>query len=444
MSIPFTPFDQVASLAEKVLETSVADETEVVWFERRYGTEDSRREQSASAEDQAAPLITVLIRVVEGGRVGWHRTETPDLHLLQGGARQALAVSRCQPKLETSPVLPTDRSEIELSAPLLDAEIAELRPDRARNLLRSWCGDGLTGELSWSDTRVAVFNSHGVERAAACTEISLQATARGGTTGTGISAGAARSLETLRADTITERARRLATSEPVAEAPDEPVPVVLTSEASIQLINSLNIFALSGRAFLDGTSFLTKHRNIQVFDRALHLRDDATRLEGAPFPFDLEGSAKRPLDLIVEGQPSTPALNLQQGVEAGLQSTAQAVGGQDALFGNLFVLPGEAAPEDLLAACDGGLFIGWLDPPECYDPTQLHFRVRARGVREIRSGRLGAPLPDLYWEMSLLRAFARLRGIGRSSIVCATPSTPLGAISSPPIALTEADGFETA
>ena len=444
MSSPFTPFDQVASLAEKVLETSVADETEVVWFERRYGAESTEREEPSSSEEQATPLITVLVRVVEGGRVGWHRTETPDLHLLQGGARQALAVSRCQPKLKTLPVLPTDRGEIELSAPLLDPEIAELQPTRAREILSSWCGEDLTGELSWSDTRVAIFNSHGVERAAACTEISLQTIARGGESGTGLSSGAARSLDSLDADIITERARRLATSEALGEAPTEPVPVVLTSEATIQLINSLNIFALSGRAFLEGTSFLTKHRNIQVFDRALHLRDDATHPEGAPFPFDLEGSAKRPLDLIVKGQPSTPALNLQQGAEAGLQSTAQAIGGQDALFGNLFVLPGEAAPEDLLAACDGGLFLGWLDPPECYDPTQLHFRVRARGVREIRSGRLGAPLPDLFWEMSLLRAFARLRGIGRSSIVCATPSTPLGAISSPPIALTEADGFETA
>lgn len=444
MSDLFTPFDRVASLAEKVLETSVADETEVVWFERRYGSEKSKDAEPSSETDQVPPLTTVLIRVVEGGRVGWHRTETHDFHLLQSGVRQAMAVSRCQPKLKTSPVLPTERDEIEIVAPLHDPELAELEPKRARELLHTWFDDDLSGELSWSDTRVAVFNTHGVRRAAACTEISLQATARSSATGSGFAAGAARSLDHLGPDIITERARGLATTEAIGEAPTEPVPVVLTSEATIQLINSLNIFALSGHAFLDGTSFLTKHRNIQVFDRSFHLRDDATSADGAPFPFDLEGSAKRPLDLIVEGQPSTPALNLQQGAEAGLKSTAQSIGGQDALFGNLFVLPGETGAADLLAACDGGLFIGWLDAPECYDPTQLHFRVRARGVREIRSGRLGAPLPDLFWEMSLLRAFARIRAIGRSSIVCATPSTPLGAISSPPIALIEADGFDRA
>lgn len=439
MTESFTPFERVSSLATKVLETSVADETEVVWFERRYGLATT----SDKDPEQTPPLITVLIRVVEGKRVGWHRTGTDDLHLLEGGVRQALAVAKCQPKAKALPVLPTNTEAISVSDSLHDPNIGELQQKEARRRIRTLCKDDLEGKLSWSDTRVAVFNSHGVRRAASCTEVSFEATTKT-SPGSGFAAGSARSLVDLEPENTAERARRLKTSKTPAELPSGPLPIVLTSEATTQLINSLNIFALSGHAFLEGTSFLTKHRNIQVFDRAFHLQDDGTRTDGVPFPFDLEGSVKHPLELIVKGQPCTPALSFQQGAEAGLQSTAQAIGGQDALFGNLFVLPGEAAPDDLLAACDGGLFIGRLDAPECYDPTQLHFRIRARGARAIRSGRLGPPLPDLIWAMSLLRAFARIRAIGRNTVVCATPSTPLGAISSPPIALTQADGFSIA
>jgi predicted Zn-dependent protease len=219
------------------------------------------------------------------------------------------------------------------------------------------------------------------------------------------------------------------------------VPVLFTGEAVIELLNVLNTFAFSGRAFVEGTSFLARHRNVQVFDRGFNLCDDGTRTPGLPFPFDLEGSPKAPLDLIVDGQPSTPALTYQQGAETGLVPTAQAVGGQDALFGNLFLLPGEASEEELLAAADGGIHVGWLDRPECFDPGHLHLRARARGVRRVEGGKLGPPLPELVWEDSLLRALARLRAVGRDPVVRAVSSTPLGAISAPALVLTESEGF---
>ena len=162
-----------------------------------------------------------------------------------------------------------------------------------------------------------------------------------------------------------------------------------------------------------------------------------------PFPFDLEGSPKRRLELILEGQPSTVALNKYQGAEAGMRPTAQSVGGQDALFGNLFLLPGSASEDELLAAADGGIRIGWLQPPECFEPSQLHFRAIARCAQRIENGRLGATLPDFAWEESLLRAFARLRAVGRESAVHSTPTTPLGAIAAPAIVLADAEGFHS-
>ncbi|MEM7351019.1 MAG: metallopeptidase TldD-related protein [Acidobacteriota bacterium] len=440
MSQPaFTPYDQVAATFEKVLETSPADETELVWFERKYGVASTDDSQPSTLE---APRLTVLIRVVEGGRQGWHRTDSSHVSELETGLRQALALAKVQPKVKKRPVLPTDKRDLRFAAQLLDREVSELEPQAASEMVRSWCGQELSGRLDWSETRLAVFNNHGLRRAAASSELSFGAECNGGRS-LSRAAGSARSLQGLDAESICARARH-PPAEATAELPTGPVPVLLEPEAVIALLNVINTFALAGRTYLDGTSFLVRHRNVQVFDRSLNLRDDGHREPGVPFPFDLEGSPKRSLDLVVDGQPSVVALNQYQGAEAGMQPTAQAVGGQDALFGNLFLLPGDTAADDLLAAAEGGIRIGWLDPPECFEPSQLKIRTTARCVRRIENGRLGAALPDFVWEESLLRALARLRAVGHEGVVHSTPTTPLGAISAPALVLADSEGFHSA
>ncbi len=436
MSEPnFIPFDQVSSAFERVLAASPADETEMVWFERKYSTVSSAGDRRDST---GRPRLTVLLRVIEGGRQGWHRTDSSQANELETGMRQALALAKVQPKIKKRPVLPTDKRDLRFSAKLLDRRVSDLDSRRARELLRDWCGRDLRGHLDWSETRLAIFNSHGLRRSAATSELTFEAACdRGGRAG-----GSARSLKALGAEAICDRARRCCGQGTSGEMPPGRVPVLLAPEGTIALLNVLNTFALAGRTYLDGTSFLVRHRNLQVFDQSIHLLDDGHRLPGVPFPFDLEGSPKRPLELIAKGQPSTVALNQYQGAEAGMRPTAQAVGGQDALFGNLFLLPGEASEEEVLAAADGGIRIGWLDPPECFEPSQLRIRTVARCVHRIENGRLGAALPDLVWEESLLRALARLRSIGNEMVVHSTPTTPLGAIAAPAIVLADAEGFQ--
>lgn len=436
----FISFDQVLQTFERVLEVSIADETELVWLERRYGAVSQPAADGPGDGDFLEnPRLTVLVRVVESGRQGWYRTETPDPHLLESGVRQALALSKVQEEAKRRPVLPRPR-DLVMPEDLFDPEISDLDLPTARQHLERWCEGGLQGRLSWSETRLAIFNSHGLRRKARATEATFFAGAGSGV-GMGRACSSARSLAGLHADAIRQRALDTACTEAVASVDAGSYPLLLAPEVSIELINLLNTYALSGRSYLDGTSFLSRHRNIQVFSRNFHLSDDGTRVPGLPFPFDFEGSPKIPLELIAKGQPSTPALTKYQGGQAGLEPTAQAVGGQDALFGNLFLQPGEASVRELLEAADGGLFIGWLDSPECYDPSQLHFRATARSVRRIRNGRLAEPVQDQVWEESLLRAFARLRAIGCDPLMRTTPTTLLGAISAPALVLDGSDGL---
>ena len=61
--------------------------------------------------------------------------------------------------------------------------------------------------------------------------------------------------------------------------------------------------------FRDGSSALAAARGQSLFDPALTLRDDGTDPAGLPFPFDLAGVAKRPLDLVAAGVVATPAVD---------------------------------------------------------------------------------------------------------------------------------------
>ncbi len=174
---------------------------------------------------------------------------------------------------------------------------------------------------------------------------------------------------------------------------------------------------------------------MQVFDRALNLRDDATDPAGLPFPFDLEGTPKRPVELIERGTPRTPALDQRQAAVLGLPPTAHAIAGADARAENLFLEPGDCSEDDLLGRADGGIRIGWLEPLECFEPTRLQVRALLRGVRRIRDGRLAEPLPDLVWETSLLRTFSSLLGVGREPARRLSRDGYFGGTSAPTIAV---------
>jgi predicted Zn-dependent protease len=197
----------------------------------------------------------------------------------------------------------------------------------------------------------------------------------------------------------------------------------------------LNREAFSAAAYHEGGSLLREHLGVQVFDRALSLRDDATDPDGLPFPFDLEGTPKRPVMLIEQGIPRTPAADQRQAAVLGLQPTAHAIGGADARAGNLFLQAGEHDESALLGLSDGGIWVGQLDSLECFEPRRLKVRATLRGVRRIRDGRLAEPLPDRVWERSLVKSFADIGGVGSAATRCMGDAGYLGGTSAPALAI---------
>jgi len=427
------PMDQIVQRIDKTIKSSPADETEIVWIERLSSRVVGRDRQ---LQEDDLNDRTILIRVVDRKRVGSHRTSTSNPAELDGAVRAAIAQSRSRQPLPGLLHFSADDSPLKCERRRLwDPQIAELDHRQVAAMFEPWLAHRGTTCLEWTQARVAVINSRGVRRQAEVTSAAVE-TRTSRSPGAGRAAAASRFLDHLRPGNVVDRSRKLRVSGDVAELPAAPVALVLSPEATCKLIDILNRVAFSAVSYYSGSSFLREHLDVQVFDRAINLRDDGCDPKGMPFPFDLEGSPKHPTHLILKGSPKTPALDQRQAAQLGLSPTAHAIGGNDARAMNLYLEPGEESDTELIRSVGDGVWIGWFDGVECFEPSRVQIRALARSVRRIENGTLTAAMPDLIWEDSLLRAFSNLLGIGSLAVQQISSDRVLGGISTPAIAFT--------
>jgi len=351
-----------------------------------------------------------------------------------------MAQAKMHDPLPGMPHLPSDATALAEAAGIFDPEVAKLDGPAARRLLQPLAQASEAARLGWCSGAVAVLNSRGVRRSALASGVDLEVR-HGRGVGAGWAAHAARRLDGLAPGEVFEAARARATEDAPGEMPALPAPLWLAPEAVATLLRLLNRCAFTAHAYRDGSSFLREHLGVQVFDRKLTLVDDATDPAGMPFPFDLEGTAKRQVEIVAAGTPKTPALDQRHAAMLGLPPTAHASGGDDARAENLFLRPGESGARDLGAAATSGFFAGWLEHPEVYDPKRVQFRAVLRGVRRVENGAPGAPLPDVVWEDSLLRVFSSLEAVGSEPARFMGDDLLLGAVVTPAIVVTEVRGL---
>jgi PmbA protein len=442
--------DEMMSRLERVLAYSPADSAEIAWIEvRRAQAAAGRGRQAASAAPRRDRTLSICVR--QSGRTGLHRTGGMEASELENAVRDALAQARLapptppEPLAESSPssyASPSEPAAAQGTAALYDRELAELEPAGARALLDGAAERGELLRLDWLEGRVAVANSAGLRRGVRVTAASFEASCGRGP-GAGSAAGAARRLDSLGLAATLGRARSRhapdgsSPSAPATGVPAETI-LVLSEQSVAALLDLLNRHALSAVTLRDGTSWLEGRLGEALFAPCLNLRDDGTDPRALPFPFDLAGWPKRPVDLIVSGVFATPAVDPRLGQLIGRQPTPHAMAPDESIATNLLLLPGTLAPlqeSELLRSAGDGVWVGALAGVECFDPRRLRFRGLARGVRQIAGGVLGRPLPDLLWEDSLPAALARCQALGDRPVAIATGDILFGATAAPLLSL---------
>ena len=154
-----TPRRRISALLEGALERSPADETELVWLEQKHA-----RTSYPGKEIERRHDTTVLVRVIDRGRIGSHRTGVVESGDLDNAVRAAIAQSRVREPVPGLPHLPSDDSPPPRLPKLRDPAVAQLSGRGIEKLMARSRQRSERARLQWCDARVAVFSSRGLRR----------------------------------------------------------------------------------------------------------------------------------------------------------------------------------------------------------------------------------------------------------------------------------------
>ncbi len=413
-----TPEERPSELCERALDLiDERAEVQVTASTTRLGL--TRFANSGIHQHVGEEVTTVAMKVALDGRVAMVDTTRIEEKGLSALAERALAAAAVRP---VDPDWPGLAPAAPVPDPAYDdAATRSASPDDRARIVADFvsAGSGLAA-AGYVDTEaglVAFANSAGQRAAGRATRATID-----GIHQTATSAGkahqTARRLADLDGATAGATAASLARRS--ADAPDlspGTYEVVLSPECVATILVFLAFYGFNAKMHLEGQSFAVLGE--EQFDPALSLWDDATDPRALGLGFDAEGSPKRRLDLIESGVTTALAHDRRTARRAGTETTGHAVPGGDAWGAfptNLFLAPGEASPEQLVADIDRGLVVTEFNYCRILDPkTQVVTGLTRNGTFLVEGGEIVRPASNLRFTQSFVDALAPGRVLGISS-----------------------------
>lgn len=201
--------------------------------------------------------------------------------------------------------------------------------------------------------------------------------------------------------------------------------VVLGPQAIANVLEFLAIYGFNGRAVEEGRSFVRLGEG--QFDPSIALLDDATDPEQLGIAFDVEGTPKRPVEL-VRGGVTAAVLHTRRTARragAGIRSTGSAEPGGEgwgALPGNLVLVPGDRSDDQLVAGVGRGVLVTDFHYTRVLDPRTIVVTGLTRnGAWLVEDGRITRPVRNLRFTQSYVDGLGpgHVRAIGRDRTLLA-------------------------
>jgi PmbA protein len=191
-------------------------------------------------------------------------------------------------------------------------------------------------------------------------------------------------------------------------------PLIFAPEIARSLIGAI-FDAASGDSIYRGSSFFTGKLGEQVAAESVTVIDDGTLIGGfGTSPFDGEGLPSRRTMIVERGVLSNYLLNTYTGRKLGMKSTGNAsrglAGNPGTGSGNLFLMPGDQSPEEILRSVPSGLYLTELIGPGVNMVTGDYSRG-ASGLW-IENGELTYPVQEITIAGNLKEMFRNITAIG--------------------------------
>jgi len=413
--------DEVRRVADAALSLPRADGVEVLFMHEWGGLTrfaSSSIHQSTHREDTG-----IRVRVVSEGRIGVAASNDFSLE----GARRA-----AESALEMATVVAPDALFPGLAPPVptpehhaFDEAAAETTPsERAESVaqLVEMCPEGFTaaGAYETLASEVAIANTDGQFCWAPSSQASVTTVVTGPDGGSGFAEVFAAGRDELDPAAVGKRAADKAVA---SRSPRDIDPgrytVVLEPAAVSTLVGFLAWVGFGGRSLHEGRSCFSGKQGQQVAAPIVTIYDDALSEGTLGLPFDFEGVPRSRVDLIGDGVFLSGVYDLRTAKQAGTTTTGHALpppNPEGPFPLNLFMAPGEAGLQDMIASTERGLLVTRFHYTNIVHPVESTITGMTRdGTFLIEDGEIAHPVKNLRFTQSIIEALQGTQMVGRDT-----------------------------
>ena len=431
--------DKLFSTFEKVVKSSRADETEIVFIGNTSGL--TRFANSTIHQNVNESNSTIYFRTIIGKKIGVSSTNSLALNDLKAALRNSFEIAKYQKDNEYFPGLPgpADYANIETFFEMT----SNFSPkDRARQVKKIFVRANkrkftTAGSFATGDGEIAVFNTKGVRCYQPLSSANMSIIAMSETS-SGYSTGLSRKVEeidaTALADIAVEKAFKSKKPKPLTAGDYE---VILDPAAVAALFEWLNYIGFGSKTFIEKTSFLSGNIGKKLMDESVTVYDDAKDTSAIAMPFDFEGVPKQKVDIIKNGIGVGVAYDRNTGNREGTPSTGHALTadqhGEGAIPLNLFIAPGDKTKENMIASVKKGILVtrfhyinGFIDTPKA-----VLTGMTRDGTFLIENGEVKHGIRNLRFTDSMTRAFSAVKGVSSKAELIPSWWDSVGCISAP-------------
>jgi PmbA protein len=366
----------------------------------------------------------VTLRYFIGKQIGTASTNRLDQAGLDELVSRAKANAEASPEDPNYPGLP--EPEAYQHVPAWDANTAGYSPEKRARAVGEVCrmaiekGLNSSGAFSTGSSDLVVANTQGVFTYHPMTNADFQTVVMSDDS-SGRAQESAWKVDELAVEALGKEAIETAARghNPRKIDPGE-YTVVLEHYSTDDLVSSLNFYGMGAQALQEGRSWMNDRIGQQIMSPLISIWDDGMDLTGSPLPFDFEGVPKQRVDIVKQGVVLGPVYDRYSGAKMGKPSTGHATPINFRGFGplalNLFMAPGNASVEEMIASTKKGLYINRFHYTRLVHPRECIITGMTRdGVFMIEDGEVAYPVKNLRYTMSYVQALANVEAVGKAS-----------------------------
>jgi len=410
---------ELKKLSDGVLKRAGNDPAEVLIFSEVQNL--TRFANNSIHQNVAERNVTLIMRLLQGKRIGLATSNRLDAEGLGGLAERARHNAKVSPEDPDYPGLPEPADYPAVDG--FDQQTAEYSPeDRAkavRDLCRQTLEKGLNGSglFSTGTSEIVIANTRGLFAYHVGTHADFQVLVAAEDS-SGREQGSGWQVSNIPVESLGRLAIKKAQDGRSPRSIDSgEYTVVLTPYATEDLLNMLNYYGMGAQAVLESRSWMCERIGEKVMSTLVDIWDDGVDSAGLPTPFDFEGVPKRRVHIVEKGVVQGPVFDRITAKKMGEQTTGHALPPTMRSFGpiatNLFMAPGSSSTEEMIKSTKRGLYISRFWYTRLVHPRDCVITGMTRdGVFFIENGELSYPVKDLRFTQSYVEALSQVESVG--------------------------------